>query len=83
MTLVVIGALFVIFGIAMAAIRTAGRGRLSQPDTQTSAQPTTLEPTGRGRVLSLRADLIGLGIAAVGVVLLFAGVLFLSAAGGG
>jgi len=73
MAFVVIGALLVIVGIALAAVRTAGRGRLSQPNAQTSARPNTLEPTGRGRQLSLRADLIGLGIAALGAILIFAG----------
>jgi hypothetical protein len=75
MVLVVIGAFFVIAGVAMAAIRTAGRGRLSQPHVQTSAQPTTLEPNGQGRRLSFKADLPGLGLAALGVVLIFAGAL--------
>ena len=75
MALVVIGALLVIVGVATAAIRTAGRGRLSQPNSQTSARPTTLEPTGKGRQLSLRADLLGLGMAALGAILIFAGAL--------
>jgi hypothetical protein len=73
MVFVVIGALLVIVGIAVAAARTAGRGRLSQPNSQTSAGPKTLEPTGRGRRLSLKADLLGLGIAALGAILIFAG----------
>ena len=75
MALVVIGALLVVAGVAMAAIRTAGRGRLSRASTQTSARPNTLEPTGMGRRLSLRADLLGLGMAALGAVLIFAGAL--------
>lgn len=75
MALVVIGALFVIIGVAMAAVRTAARGRLSQPNTQTSARPNTLEPTGKGRRLSLKADLPGIGMAALGVVLILAGAL--------
>lgn len=66
MALVVIGALLVIVGVAVAALRTAGRGRLSQPGARTLAQPNTLEPTGKGRRLSLKADLLGLGIAALG-----------------
>jgi hypothetical protein len=75
MALVVIGALLVIVGITMAAVRTAGRGRLSQSNAQISARPNTLEPTGKGRRLSLRADLLGLGIAAAGAILIFAGAL--------
>jgi len=74
MALVVIGALLVIGGVAVAAVRTAGRGRLSQP-TQTSAPLNTLEPTGKGRRLSLKADLLGLGLVALGVIFILAGAL--------
>ncbi|HKR88224.1 MAG TPA: hypothetical protein VJS38_08605 [Phenylobacterium sp.] len=86
MALVVMGALLIIVGIVMAAVRTAGRGRLSQPKTQATGQatgqPTTLEPTGEGRRLSLKADLLGLGIAALGAVLIFAGALMNGATAG-
>jgi hypothetical protein len=75
MALVVIGVLLLVGGIALAAVRTAGRGRLSQPHAPSSAEPDTLEPTGRGRLLSLKADLPGLGMAALGAVLIFAGAL--------
>jgi hypothetical protein len=75
MALVVIGALLVIAGVATAAIRTAGRGRLSQPNAQISARRNTLEPAGQGRRLSLKADLLGLGMAVLGVILIFAGAL--------
>lgn len=75
MALVVIGALLVIVGITLAAVRTAGRGRLSQSNTRTSARPDTLEPTGKGRRLSLKADLLGLGVAALGALLILAGAL--------
>ncbi|CAN7566204.1 hypothetical protein LJR219_004104 [Phenylobacterium sp. LjRoot219] len=75
MALVVIGAMFVIVGVAMAAVRTAGWGRLSQPNTQASDRLTTLEPTGRGRRLSFKPDLPGLGLVALGAVLLLAGAL--------
>lgn len=75
MTLVVLGALLVIVGVAMAAVRTAGRGRLSQPNTQTSDRLNTLEPTGKGRRLSLKPDLLGMGVAALGAILIFAGAL--------
>ena len=76
MALVVIGAVLVIVGIAMAAVRTAGQGRLSQPTTESSAEPYTLEPAGKGRRLSLKADLLGLGMAAAGALLLLAGAFF-------
>lgn len=82
MALVVIGALLVIVGVVMAAVRTAGRGRLSQPKTPSSGQPTTLEPTGEGRRLSLKADLLGLGIAALGALLILTGALLNSATAG-
>ena len=72
MALVLIGALLVIVGVGMAAGRTAARGRLSQ-SPPTSAQPDTLEPTGQGRRLSLKADLPGFGLAALGVVLIIVG----------
>ena len=75
MALVVIGALLVIAGIAIAALRTAGLGRLSQPKAPSSVRTTTLEPTGKGRRLSLKADLPGLGIAALGALLILAGAL--------
>ena len=75
MTLVVIGAVFVIVGVAMAAARTAGRGRLSAPNTQMEAGRKTLEPPGQGRRLSLKADLLGLAIVALGGLLIFAGAL--------
>lgn len=83
MALVVIGALFVIVGVAMAAVRTAERGRLTQLHAQRSAQPDTLEPTGKGRRLSFKADLPGLVLIALGVVLIFAGAVFLNAASAG
>ena len=76
MALVVIGALLVIVGIALAAVRTAGRGRLSQPGAASAARPNTLEPTGAGRRLSLKADLPGLGLAVLGALLIVAGALF-------
>ncbi len=75
MVLVVIGALFVIVGVAVAGVRTAGWGRLSQRNAQTSPRPDTLEPSGKGRRFSLKADLPGLGMAALGAILIFAGAL--------
>ena len=75
MALVVVGAMLVIVGVAIAAIRTAGRGRLSQPDGQASGRPGTLEPAGKGGRLSLKPDLLGLVMAVLGVLLIFAGAL--------
>jgi hypothetical protein len=76
MLLVVVGVVLAIVGVIMTATRTADRGRLSQPNTQgTSAQPNTLEPTGKGRRLSLKSDLPGLGVAALGAILILVGAL--------
>ena len=74
MLLIAIGALFIIGGVVLAANSTLRRGRLSQDEQPISHAPRdTLEPTGRGRRLSFKADLPGLAMIAVGVVLLFLG----------
>lgn len=58
----------------MAAFRTAERGRLSQPtDRGRSTRPDTLEPSGKGRRLSLKADLPGLAVAILGAAFILAG----------
>ena len=77
MTLVVIGAVLVFAGIALAGMRTAGWGRLSQSSdpTQTPPRAGGLEPTGKGRRLSFKPDLPGLGIVAVGAILILVGAL--------
>jgi len=73
MLLVWIGALLVISGVVVAAIRTVRRGRLSDARRPpAAAAPDTLEPEGRGRRLSIEADLPGLGLIAIGVILLLA-----------
>jgi hypothetical protein len=81
MALVVIGALLMVVGVAAAALRTAARGRLSQPKPQASARPDTLEPGGKGSRLSLKADLLGLAIAAIGALFILAGALSLKPPG--
>lgn len=74
MLLVWAGAILIIAGVAVAAIRTAQRGRLSQVRARTPDQhPDTLEPTGEGRQLSFKADLPGLILIGVGAVLLLVG----------
>ena len=74
MLLIAIGALLIIGGIVMAANSTLKRGRLSQAEQPISHEPRdSLEPTGRGRRLSLKADLPGLAMIALGVLLLFLG----------
>ena len=74
MLLIAIGALLIIGGVVLAANATIKRGRLSEAEQPISHTPRdSLEPTGRGRRLSLKADLPGLALIAFGVLLLFLG----------
>ena len=74
MLLIAIGALLIIGGIVMAANSTLKRGRLSQSEQPISHEPRdSLEPIGRGRRLSFKADLPGIAMIALGVILLFLG----------
>jgi hypothetical protein len=74
MLLISIGALLIIVGIVIAANATLRRGRLSEAEEPVSHVPRdTLEPTGQGARLGLKADLPGLALIAIGVVLLFLG----------
>lgn len=69
-----IGAAFIVIGMVWAAITTAQRGRLSDTKPPMADDfPDTLEPKGRGRQLSLVADLPAFTLILIGVVLLFAG----------
>ena len=75
MLLIAIGALLIIGGVVLAANSTLKRGRLSEAEQRVSHEPRdSLEPTGRGRRLSLKADLPGLAMMAIGVILLFLGI---------
>ena len=75
MLLIAIGALLIIGGMVLAANSTLKRGRLSEAEQPVSHAPRdSLEPTGRGRRLSLKADLPGLAMIALGVILLFLGI---------
>ena len=61
MLLIVLGALLVVAGMVVAVMATVKRGRLSQSKAPGSDVPRdTLEPTGKGRRLGLKADLPGL-----------------------
>ena len=74
MILIALGALLVVAGITLAAMRTASRGKLSDPHAKIPGHRTdTLEPQGQGRQLSVKADMPGLLLMAVGVVLIFVG----------
>lgn len=74
MPLVAIGAILILVGVVLAAVRTAQHGRLSQPHSRgASARPDTLEPSGEGQRLSIKADLTGLALIAIGAVLMLAG----------
>ena len=69
--LIAIGAMLVVIGVVMAAMTTARRGKLSEPEAHPpDSPPDTLEPSGRGRRLSLRAELPALLLIAAGLVLL-------------
>ena len=72
---IILGALLLVIGIVMAASRTASRGKLSDPHATGPLRKTnTLEPRGRGGRLSLKADLPGLALMAIGAVLVFTAV---------
>ncbi len=73
MPLMWIGAALVIAGILVSTITTLRRGRLSQAEQPVTHEPRdTLEPQGKGRRLSLKADLPGLAMIALGFILLLA-----------
>ncbi len=74
MPLILLGALGIIAGVVLAALRMLRRGRLSQPRSLNADDiPDTLEPKGRGDRLGLSADLPGIGLALVGAVLILVG----------
>ncbi|GGC15684.1 hypothetical protein GCM10011494_38220 [Novosphingobium endophyticum] len=74
MALIILGALLMIVGVALAAVKSAGRGRLSKPpDTTDDESRDTLEPRGPGKRLSIKADLPGIALLVVGGILIFAG----------
>jgi len=74
MLLILLGVALIIGGTVTAATSTLRRGRLSQPpDPAPDAPRDTLEPRGRGRRLDLKADLPGLGLIGLGLILLIAG----------
>lgn len=68
---IALGVLLLVSGIILAATRTASRGKLSDPHaTGASRRSYTLEPRGRGNRLSVKADLPGLALVALGALLL-------------
>jgi len=74
MFLIVAGALLIVCGMVVATISTLRRGRLSQArQPVTQAPRDTLEPTGKGRRLSLKSDIPGLALILLGALLLFLG----------
>jgi hypothetical protein len=71
MALVWIGALLVIIGVVLSTLTTLKRGRLSQDEQPVTHEPRdTLEPQGRGRRLSVKADLPGIALVGLGFLLL-------------
>lgn len=73
MLIIWIGALLVIAGVVLAAVRTVQSGRLSEARPRTTPTPDTLEPQGRGRRLAIKADLPGVALIALGAILLLVG----------
>lgn len=74
MELILIGAGFMFAGVVLAAIRTAGRGTLSErPDSSTNHSRDTIEPKGRGKWLSVKTDLSGAALFVLGAFLIFMG----------
>lgn len=74
MILIALGALLVVAGIALAAVRTVSDGKLSDPHAKIPGHRTdTLEPQGQGRRLSIKDDLPGFLLMAAGAVLIFVG----------
>lgn len=77
MTLVYLGAALMIAGVAVMTITTAKRGRLSEPHRIAPDAPReTLEPTGKGRRMSLRSDLPGASLVAIGALMILASAAF-------
>lgn len=74
MALILLGALLMIIGLALAAIKSAEQGRLSKPpDPGEGEARATLEPPGRGKRLSIKTDLPGIALMVLGGILIFAG----------
>lgn len=74
MLLTIVGVLLIICGVVVAALGVIRRGRLSQTrESGTGAPRDTLEPTGRGNRLGLKADMPGIVLFALGALLIFLG----------
>lgn len=77
MLLIVLGALLVVAGMVVATMSTVKGGRLSQSKQPGSDIPRdTLEPTGKGRRLGLKADLPGLMLIILGLIVIAVGSAF-------
>lgn len=74
MALILLGALLMVIGVSLAAIKSAGRGRLSKPPSPVDGETRdTLEPQGRGKRLSIKTDLPGIALMVLGGILIFVG----------
>lgn len=77
MVLIAVGVLLIIAGVVLSTLRTLRRGRLSQARRPATGEPRdTLEPSGKGDRLSLKADLPGIALFGLGLVLIFVGAFF-------
>ncbi|KAB0265948.1 hypothetical protein [Microvirga brassicacearum] len=73
MFLVGLGALLVLCGVVFIAGRMIWAGPLSQARrSRTSIPGATLEPRGRSSIFDVKAQLPGIGLLAMGIVLLIA-----------
>jgi hypothetical protein len=74
MSLIWLGALLILGGVLFTAAKALGRGRLSEPRPPLSgAANDTLEPRRPSSGLGLRANWPGLGLIALGAILLLMG----------
>lgn len=72
MVLVGLGALLLLGGLVLIAMRMIGAGPLSRAQQQGPMADATLEPRGRSGMFSARAYFPGIGLVAVGTVLMIA-----------
>lgn len=73
MVLVGLGALLVLCGLVLIAVRIMRAGPMSRAGRSRTAADVTLEPQGRSGLFDLKAQAPGIGLLGLGLVLLIAG----------